>query len=309
MEIGRILHVHQESDSTWVLARTLELARRAGARVTLAGCAGSVSADLLRVAGLGEERLERAAAEDVQLQLEAALAAASEVESPDAGAVVLRVLRGRPFFAVIREVVSEGYDLVVVAAPGGATTGGRIFPRSLALHLVRKCPAPVWLIRPGSASRLVGVALEAGEEGEGRALDRELVAAATAMARVRSASLALVHVLVLHPSAAVLRHRAGVADDVVAGIAARAEGRVRARLEALAAEAGMPAGVHVLHGRPAEEVPRFAERAGLELLVMGTVGRTGVAGLLIGNTAEDILQQVTCPVLALKPEGFVSPVV
>ena len=41
---------------------------------------------------------------------------------------------------------------------------------------------------------------------------------------------------------------------------------------------------------------------------MGTLARTGVAGLFIGNTAETILEQLTCSVLAIKPPGFVSPV-
>jgi universal stress protein E len=41
---------------------------------------------------------------------------------------------------------------------------------------------------------------------------------------------------------------------------------------------------------------------------METVGRTGIPGLLMGNTAETILQQVNCSVLAIKPPGFVTPV-
>jgi hypothetical protein len=43
-------------------------------------------------------------------------------------------------------------------------------------------------------------------------------------------------------------------------------------------------------------------------MVMGTVCRTGTAGFLIGNTAETVLADVTCSVLAMKPDGFVSPV-
>jgi len=42
--------------------------------------------------------------------------------------------------------------------------------------------------------------------------------------------------------------------------------------------------------------------------VMGTVGRVGLPGLLIGNTAETILGRVGCAVLAIKPEGFQTPV-
>jgi nucleotide-binding universal stress UspA family protein len=46
----------------------------------------------------------------------------------------------------------------------------------------------------------------------------------------------------------------------------------------------------------------------IDLIVMGTVGRTGIPGFLIGNTAETVLRQVNCSVLAVKPEGFVTPV-
>jgi nucleotide-binding universal stress UspA family protein len=41
---------------------------------------------------------------------------------------------------------------------------------------------------------------------------------------------------------------------------------------------------------------------------MGTVCHTGVAGLIIGNTAEKVLNKVDCSVLTVKPEGFVTPV-
>jgi hypothetical protein len=51
-----------------------------------------------------------------------------------------------------------------------------------------------------------------------------------------------------------------------------------------------------------------ADRIEADLLVMGTVCRTGAAGFLIGNTAETVLSDVTCSVLAMKPAGFVTPV-
>jgi nucleotide-binding universal stress UspA family protein len=41
---------------------------------------------------------------------------------------------------------------------------------------------------------------------------------------------------------------------------------------------------------------------------MGTVARTGVRGFIMGNTAETILEQIVCSVLAIKPPGFVTPV-
>jgi hypothetical protein len=63
----------------------------------------------------------------------------------------------------------------------------------------------------------------------------------------------------------------------------------------------------VLKGDAEALIPALAKRKGIELIVMGTVCRTGIAGFIVGNTAENILQQVDCSVLTVKPEGFVSP--
>ena len=55
-------------------------------------------------------------------------------------------------------------------------------------------------------------------------------------------------------------------------------------------------------------IPRLASKLQADLIVMGTVARTGIPGLFIGNTAETILGRVECSVLAVKPPGFVTPV-
>jgi universal stress protein E len=52
----------------------------------------------------------------------------------------------------------------------------------------------------------------------------------------------------------------------------------------------------------------MAREKEIDLIVMGTVGRTGLSGMLIGNTAEKILRHIACSVLAVKANGFRSPV-
>ena len=44
----------------------------------------------------------------------------------------------------------------------------------------------------------------------------------------------------------------------------------------------------------------------MDVVVMGTVARTGLPGLFIGNTAVKVFSQVSCPVVAVKPASFVS---
>jgi universal stress protein E len=59
---------------------------------------------------------------------------------------------------------------------------------------------------------------------------------------------------------------------------------------------------------PDEAVLDFLRTHAIDLLVMGSVGRSGLSGALIGNTAERILPELSCSLLALKPAEFVSPV-
>ena len=66
--------------------------------------------------------------------------------------------------------------------------------------------------------------------------------------------------------------------------------------------------VYMLKGKAGRLIPALAAAKEVSLIVMGTVCRTGVAGLLIGNTAEKVLHQVDCSVLTVKPEGFITPV-
>lgn len=72
---------------------------------------------------------------------------------------------------------------------------------------------------------------------------------------------------------------------------------------------GTPASrFHLLKGAADVLIPQVAKREQIDLIVMGTLNRTGISGFLIGNTAEKILHQVECSVMTAKPDGFVSPV-
>ena len=66
--------------------------------------------------------------------------------------------------------------------------------------------------------------------------------------------------------------------------------------------------IHHIKGAAREIIPEFAREHRADLIVMGTVGRTGIRGLIIGNTAEAILNQVACSIIAVKPPGFETPV-
>jgi universal stress protein E len=66
--------------------------------------------------------------------------------------------------------------------------------------------------------------------------------------------------------------------------------------------------VHLLKGNVSNLILELVVNKRIDLIVMGTLCRTGIPGFLIGNTAERILHRVDCSVLTVKPEGFISPV-
>ncbi len=58
---------------------------------------------------------------------------------------------------------------------------------------------------------------------------------------------------------------------------------------------------HVVAGDVAETVPRMAKKLKADLVVMGSVGRTGMKGMLLGNTAERVLHNLRTDILIIKP--------
>ena len=82
------------------------------------------------------------------------------------------------------------------------------------------------------------------------------------------------------------------------GLRARIE-RELANRAARASEQGVACRTLVLEGNPSVEVTRRAREIGVELVVVGTHGRTGLSHALLGSVAEKIVQRSSCPVLTV----------
>lgn len=66
--------------------------------------------------------------------------------------------------------------------------------------------------------------------------------------------------------------------------------------------------VHYLNGEAVDSIRLATKSLQADVLVMGTLTNPGLAGFLIGSTAEQVMESIDCSVLALKPQGFVSPI-
>jgi universal stress protein E len=66
--------------------------------------------------------------------------------------------------------------------------------------------------------------------------------------------------------------------------------------------------VRLLEGDARSVLPQFVEKESVDVVILGSLSRSGVAGFLMGNTAESMLNQLNCSVITLKPDAFRSPV-
>jgi nucleotide-binding universal stress UspA family protein len=64
----------------------------------------------------------------------------------------------------------------------------------------------------------------------------------------------------------------------------------------------------LLEGDPAAEIVRYAQEMNMDLIVMGTHGRTGLERMLMGSVAEKVMREAQCSVLVVKlPKGVPVP--
>lgn len=88
-------------------------------------------------------------------------------------------------------------------------------------------------------------------------------------------------------------------EKLIAALEQQLEGSKQVAREAGAAEVE----TRLLQGFPAGEIVDFAASAGIDLIVMGTHGRTGAKHLFLGSVAERVVRTAPCPVLTLKAES------
>ena len=200
------------------------------------------------------------------------------------------VTTGRAYLEIIRRVLRRGHDLVVKAIEHEEWYRTAFFSTT-DQRLLRKCPVPVMLVdpdrKPPLRRVLAAVDLWAADPDE-LVMNDGILSMARNLASLYDAEFHVVYVE---------RYYAGKETE--------------SRWEELTKRwgEGVPGKrFHFLRGDPRAAIPQLVHNANMDLLVMGTVARTGIPGLIIGNTAEAIITQLNCALLALKPPGYESPV-
>jgi nucleotide-binding universal stress UspA family protein len=292
--------------------RARSLARENGARVTLLSVVPQPPADQLLVEG-GPSR-EQIANELAAERLEQCRAMADYVSAASVSATP-RVAVGTAFIEVIRTVLGDGQDLVMLTAEAERGFARRLFG-STSLHLMRKCPCPVWVFKPTQGERFARILAAVDTSGgatdtERGLLNPKILQLAASLARIDGSELHVVQAWSVFGEG-YLKVRGDLHAGAIRNLRKAALERYRQRIEGLLEPLDLADIALHLHLPRSEDaaraITRLARTERADLLVMGTVCRTGIAGFFIGNTAEKVLGAVDCSVLTVKPDGFVTPV-
>lgn len=127
------------------------------------------------------------------------------------------------------------------------------------------------------------------------------------LAKVVRADIKLLHVYE-DPLASIPFARTGSAGDPTAPIEIIEEARRKRiaeieRLQAMCASHGVQAKVQEIEGTPAQTIVKVAGETGIDLIIMGTHGRTGLSHALVGSVAERVVRQSPCPVLTVRSKA------
>src|SRR5262245_10325085 len=184
------------------------------------------------------------------------------------------VLRDRPQITMVREVLRDGHDLLLKEAEPNEN----VLFGSIDMHLLRTCPCPVWLVKPGQGdgpfSRILApvdpapppdetdlLHLKQDLDPKDPALDAKILELAGSLADSVGAELHVLHVWST-PGEGFLRGDAMLTQEQVERYVEDSRAAARKALDCLLAASPDQSGrrfVHLLKGEPAEVITEFAK--------------------------------------------------
>jgi nucleotide-binding universal stress UspA family protein len=228
-----------------------------------------------------------------------------------------RLLEGNPFLEVIREVLRSDRDIVLFPDDQEPSLRNRLFGGT-ATHLLRKCPCPVWVLKPMAVrggrvrfKRVLAAVNAASDRPTELALNTKILELATSLAQREGAEIHVVHCWSVYGESILAAPRGPLTAAEISAYKRENRKNQQAALDGQLArfyQEGHEIRKHMVKGEPDTRIPEIAAKISADVVVMGTVARTGISGVFIGNTAEQVLQRIGRSVLAVKPDDFEGPV-
>jgi len=289
-------------DSQHGLSRSIDLAKKSGASITAFMSIYDFSYEMTTMLSSDErEAMRNAVVKDRQAWLDEILAQYPEIDIKSQV-----VWHNRTYEAIIDAVIEQNFDLVVKGTHQHDTLKSVIFTPT-DWHLIRKCPAPVLLVKEHAwpeRGNILAAVNSVSENEQHLALNNRIIKDAQFLCELANAKLSLVNAYPATPvniAIEIPEFNPSIYNESVK------KHHVESTHELASKHQIAQQDCAIEEGLPEDVIPDVAARLNSELVVIGTVGRTGLSAALVGNTAEHVIDSLNCDVLALKPDGYVSP--
>ena len=305
LNINKILVViDPTTDSQPALARACLLASKTQAEVVAFLCIYDFSYEMTTMLSYEErDSMRKAVVQDREEWL-AKICAQYQAQNNIVSAVVWD---NSIHEAAIKHSLEENCDIILKAANSHDDLASLIFTPT-DWHLLRKSPTPVLMVKqhdwPDNGNIIASV--NVGTEDKQHAdLNDKVANCAKEYAELLNAQLHLVNA---YPGTA-LNIAIEIPEFDPQGYTANVAKHHENEMAKFADRHGIASQqCHVKQGLPETAVPVQADELDAELVIIGTIGRIGLSAAFIGNTAEHVIDALNCDVLAIKPDGFESPV-
>jgi universal stress protein E len=223
------------------------------------------------------------------------------------------VLFGKPFVQLIKTAIVQEHDLIAKTAIVGGSLRERLMG-STALHLIRKSPVPVLVVQPKRRVRFsrILVALDfRNEDSDEKSINTEIMKSALSIAELDSRQLFFLHAWRPYGVSLLSSGRTRMPRDKIQDYVKSYETNQKEMFEEFLSRYSLGHLKHEVHfrrGDPALLIPELALRKRISLVVMGSTYSSGISGIFMGSTAEQVIGQINCSVLTVKPRGFVTPI-
>jgi universal stress protein E len=222
--------------------------------------------------------------------------------------VTAEVLSADPLHTALLDRVKRTCADLVVKDTHHHTVAQRTFLTNTDWELIRGCPVPLLLVKPApwSPTHRIGAAVDPGHvDDKPRLLDRCILDEASRLAKQLGGELHAFHAYIPATIVAASVSGAPIIVDIPTETLAQEQEEQLREVVALASDYRLPpANIHVEAGGVREVLCRLAQQCRMDVMVMGAVSRSALKRILIGSTAETVLEHLPCDLLVVKGPNF-----
>jgi universal stress protein E len=209
--------------------------------------------------------------------------------------------------AIVREACRVKAGLIVAEQHPGRHFAARLLHLN-DWELLRLAPMPVLLVKSTRALRRPAILAAVDPDhsyGKPLRLDRQILRAGARLAHALHGVLHAGYAYVPLPLTAF--SDGALSDHEVERVEVHATRAATRKLERTVNGMGIPRSrQHVLGRHPVDAIAQLAASTRAAIVVMGAISRSGIRRLLIGNTAEKLLDRLACDLLIVKPPRLVK---